>query len=867
MTPEFWKQAKGVFEEAAELAPTERARFLNDACGDDEALRAEVDSLLAVLEDAGEFMEAPVVPAPSPDLRIGTRIGPYQIIQVVGEGGMGTVYQAVRVDDLYRKLVAIKVIKTGMHAESVVKRFETERQILAHFDHPNITKLLDGGTTAEGQPYFVMDFISGRPIDEYCDAKSLTITERLNLFLTVCSAVHYAHQNLVIHRDLKPQNILMAEDGTARLLDFGIAKLLDPDQEHQGDTVGSILMMTPQYASPEQLKGMTVTTATDVYSLGVILYQLLTGRAPYQLTSRSAAEMYEKICNSNPRRPSTVVKGTDGGLPPGVSSTDTITPDRVSRLRGTKPDRLARQLSGDLDNILLMALQKEPQRRYASVEQMAGDIRNHLNKVPVIARPDTFRYRTTMFVKRNTAAVIAGGMFALALVVGMAATTWEAHVARVERERSEQRFNEVRQLANTVLFELHDAIEPLPGSTKVRELLVKTAQRYLDHLATSNSDETLQRERALAYQRIGDVRGLPTKANLGDSKGALENYRSALELERALVSAHPYDRNALTDLARTLNRICNVEQSIGKFQDALQHCGETVTIQEALVKISPDDTKREAELASVYQTMAGVYFSTGDWGPSEKFRARSLEIFEKLHARFPDDEGYKSDLANAHLRMANVQEQTRNLQEGRRNAEKAVTLFKELAASHPSQVRRRLSITYAMQRLGSILLELGDMPGAYDAFRASLPLREQLLSMDPMDASAQTNLSNNLASVGTVLLRMDRAAEALPLLERQRTLAEKLVISDPQRIEHSFSLSEALENIGLVSFSFATKERNKQQRQKHLINARAYLAQAMEIYDSLKARNAITAQYASVPARIAKELQACDALQRSTPGM
>jgi len=858
--PDDWKRVKSIFDEAAELAPPDRAGFLQGACAGDDELRAEVDSLLEALEEAGGFMEQPVVRPPLPGIQIGSSIGPYQIIQVVGEGGMGTVYQAVRIDDSYRKLVAIKVIKTGMHAQSAIRRFETERQILAHLDHPNIAKLLDGGTTREGQPYFVMDFIAGTPIDEYCDARRLTVPERLTLFLTVCSAVHYAHQNLVIHRDLKPQNILMAEDGTARLLDFGIAKLLDPDEQHRGDTAASVVMLTPQYASPEQLNGSPVTTATDVYSLGVVLYQLLTGHTPYQLTNWSAQNVFEGISRSEPRRPSTVVRCTEEGPAPGSSEHAKLTPDAVSSLRGVKPERLSRLLSGDIDNILMLALRKEPQRRYASVEQMARDIRNHLNQLPVLARPDTFRYRTAKFVRRNTPAVIAAALFVLALLGGIAATSWQGHVARVQRERAEKRFNDVRQLANSVLFELHDAIEPLPGSTKVRELLIKKAQHYLDQLATdATSDQALQRERALAYQRIGDVQGLPVKANLGDTKGAMESYRRALELERPLVSLNADDPQARIDLARTLNRICNVEQSVGRFHDALRDCGETVKIEEELAKSSPGDVRRESELASVYQTMAGAYFALGDWNNSKDYRGRSLRIFERLHGSFPGEDGYQSDLANAHLRMANVQEQMKQWNEARDSASRAVALFQELSAKYPAQARRKLSTTYAMQRLGSVMLSQGDLPGAYQTFLKSLPIREQILAMDPMDASARTNLSNTLAAVGYTLLQMRKADEALPYFERQRGLAEKLIAVDPLRIEHSYSLSEALENIGMVSFAHASTARSAEEKKRYLAEARASLQQAMGIYDKLGERGAISAEYAGVPARITNELQACDA--------
>jgi non-specific serine/threonine protein kinase/serine/threonine-protein kinase len=857
VTREAWKQVKSIFDQAADLDPSARTTFLEEACAGDAELRAEVDSLLASLDDAGEFLERPPTKPAVPSLRIGTSLGPYQIVQVVGEGGMGTVYQGVRVDDIYRKLVAIKVVKTGLHSATVLRRFETERQILAHLDHPNIARLLDGGTTPEGQPYFVMDFIAGKPIDEYCDQKRLTIPERLALFLSVCSAVQYAHQNLVIHRDLKPANILISDDGVARLLDFGIAKMLDGDKLPSGSTSPSIVMLTPQYASPEQLNGSPVTTAADVYALGGLLYELLTGHIPYALTNRSAQEFFHKICNEEPRKPSAVVRISEAGIREDVQ----LTPEKISNLRGVRPDRLVRQLSGDLDNILMLALRKEPQRRYASVEQFAADIRNHLEEIPVVARPDTIRYRTVKFIRRNTAAVLAGSLFVVALLAGIAATSWQAHVASVQRQRAEQRFNDVRELANSVLFELHDAIEPLPGSTKVRELLIKKAQHYLDHLATdATTDEALQHERAIAYERIGDVLGLPTKANLGNTQGALVSYQHTLDLERPLAAAHPDDIKLQSDMARALNRICAVEQSVGRFQDALRHCGETVRIEEALARnTSSQDWGRDARLASVYQTLAGAYFAVGDWPQSEQYRARCLQTFERLHQKFPDNENYEFELGNAHLRMANVQEQMKHYEQARDNAAKSVAYFEAISARHPNQARRKLSTTYALQRLGSVLISLNDLPGAHAAFLQSVPIREQILALDPMDASAQVNMSNTLAAVGFVLLKMGRPSEALPYFQRQRALAAKLVENDPMRIEHSYSLSEAIENSGMVALANASSPvRPPAQRKEDLVEARRLLTQALAIYDSLQARGAVSAEYAGVPSRIKGELASCD---------
>src|SRR5215471_12608857 len=349
MTREEWQQIKAILHNALEIPPDERTAYLDGACDGNIELRREVESLLASHDEAGTFFElrppaAPKLTRPLPDsLSEGSGLGPYRVVQLIAEGGMGSVYQAVRVDDLYRKVVAIKVVRRGVFGDLVLKRFDTERQILAHLDHPNIAKLLDGGATPDGRPYFVMDFIAGTPLDGYCDIRRLTVAERIQFFLTVCSAVHYAHQNLVIHRDLKPQNILVTEEGSVKLLDFGIAKLLDPDALSPGVTLTTMQALTPDYASPEQLSGGKITTASDVYALGVLLYRLLTGHKPYAVESRSIEERWNHVRNRDPRRPSTVIRSRDRG----------ITPEQVGEARGTPPDKLQRQLAGDLDNILL----------------------------------------------------------------------------------------------------------------------------------------------------------------------------------------------------------------------------------------------------------------------------------------------------------------------------------------------------------------------------------------------------------------------------------------------------------------------------------------------------------------------------------
>src|SRR5437868_2177946 len=512
------EQVNKIVEAALTLAPSARAAYLDDACTD-ELLRRDVETTIAMRDVSGQFKGTTNAEGPTAILQdadtIGlsadeqqklfddTTIGPYRILRRIGQGGMGAVYLAQRDDAEFKQQVAIKLVKRGMDTEFVLRRFRNERQILAALNHPNIARLLDGGTTSDGRPYFVMEYIEGKPITEYADEQRLSTAERLQLFQEVCAAIHYAHQNLVIHRDIKPSNILVTVDGTPKLLDFGIAKLLNPELAAQTieATAVAIRLMTPEYASPEQVKGEAITTASDVYSLGVLLYELLTGHRPYRISSRAPHGVPRVVYEEESQKPSTAERRVETYALADGTASFTLTPKTVSPTRDGNPEKLRRRLVGDLDNIVLMAMRKEPARRYASVNQFANDIRRHLEGRPVIARKDTVTYRTAKFIKRHKASGLAALLILISLVAGAVATLQQ-------RARAERRFNDVRQLANSFLFEFHDAIKDLPGATSARELVVRRALDYLDSLANeAGNDEQLQRELATAYQKVGDVQG------------------------------------------------------------------------------------------------------------------------------------------------------------------------------------------------------------------------------------------------------------------------------------------------------------------------------------------------------------------------
>ncbi|MGC9952509.1 MAG: serine/threonine-protein kinase, partial [Bryobacteraceae bacterium] len=383
----------------------------------------------------------------------------------IGEGGMGEVYLAER-EDQFRQRVAIKLIRPGMASPEVVRRFVIERQTLAALKHPRIVRLVDGGATGDGFPYLVVDYVEGLPIDRYCDQHKLRISERLRLFVETCDAVHHAHQSLVVHCDLKPSNILVTAEGSPMLLDFGIAKLLDPAA--MGISAQMALTrqqaFTPDYASPEQLRGEPVTTTTDIYALGVLLYELLTGHSPYRAIPATMADWMRSVCEEDAEAPSTVIRRITEIPANEDTPAETLTPEKVSQCREGDPQALHRRLRGDLDAIVLKALRKDARDRYGSVDQLAADIRRHLAGLTVLARRNTTAYVARKFLRRHKLGVAAAALVLLTLAAGLASTLWESRVAA-------RRFEDVRRLAHSFLFDVHDSIQDLPGSTPARALI------------------------------------------------------------------------------------------------------------------------------------------------------------------------------------------------------------------------------------------------------------------------------------------------------------------------------------------------------------------------------------------------------------
>ncbi|HEY6549459.1 MAG TPA: serine/threonine-protein kinase, partial [Vicinamibacteria bacterium] len=596
MNPSRGDELRALFDAVCDKPPAAREDFLAELAARDPAAAHELRALLAADAQAGGFLDAPAAPtralhpadatptaagegdadAEEDEALLGVRLGPYVVDRRIGRGGMGVVYLGTRFEADFEQRVAIKVIARGTDTDAVARRFRTERRILAGLRHPNIARLLDGGTTPDGRPYLVLEHIQGERIDAYCDRLALPVEARLRLVRAVCLGVHAAHRALVVHRDIKPANVLVDAEGTPKLLDFGIAKLLSAEGDSEAsEWTRTARPHTPGYASPEQVAGQNVTTASDVFSLGMLLYRLLTGHLP---TTGPSPTM---------TRPSESVDGSAEGLP------------------GIPAERLRRRLAGDLDQVVLKAVHPEPERRYASADQLAFDIDRHLASQPVLARSDTVAYRARKFVARHRAGVALG--VAALVLVGVASTSAVVAARRAERERAraEKRFAEVRELANAFLFDFHDKIATLAGSTPAREMVVQKALVYLRRLAEeAESDPALLLELVRAYRRVGDVQGMPYEWSLGRSEDALASYAEALALLDRLPAAEGRKPDALRERAAVLEGTGSLQAAHGDPAGAVARHREARAVLSRLRESAPD-----LDLKSEFQTNS---LDTGD---------------------------------------------------------------------------------------------------------------------------------------------------------------------------------------------------------------------------------------------------------------
>jgi len=751
-------EVERLFEAALDIPPEQRAEFLSQRCTDAE-IRREVELLLehdrgaeTLLARAVAGEAASVVQGLS--FSRGRRLGPYSILAVLGRGGMGLVYLAERADGKFDQRVAIKVVQAGLGV-LLAGRLQQECRILASLEHPNIARLLDAGATDEGQPYFVMEFVAGQPIDRFCDERKLTLRERVQLMLPVCEAVQFAHQNLVVHRDLKPDNILVTTAGVAKLLDFGIAKVLSDTPAAATETVTRVL--TPEYGSPEQVRGEMAGTTTDVYALGGVLYKVLTGATPHQIEGKSPADTLRAICEEDPRRPSS----------------------------------LRPELAGDLDHILQMALRKEPQRRYSSVDGFAADLRRWLAGKPVLASPDTVWYRSGKFVRRHWLGAAAVAIVLLALVSGAAVATWQAR-------RAERRFTDVRNLANVFLFDFEQSIHNVPGATKARELLVKTALEYLASLSKEASgDPALTRELAAAYEKVGDIQGQPSAGNVGNTEGAVESYRRAISLRQSLHDEESNDPAIRIAIAAGLVKLASVQARTSKLEAAVSNCRRAQFLTEETLNAHSGLRPAVAMLAQAYSVMSLLSLKRNDVRASLDEAHRSLALRERVAAAPQRDRSAQLALADADRTIGKLIEQTgTGHDEAIAYYVKAQKIFERLSREDPSDGDSERGLMKVLSELGFIALGPGSSKeGAIANMRRAYTIADRRVRADPADAEGVGNLFAICVRLGGSLDGRRTRKERYRVLGRAVQAAGDLVQRDPGSEEDRLIMGSAHDHI------------------------------------------------------------------------
>ncbi len=770
MTAERWQQIKVVLDGALDREGAERALFLDQVCRGDGELRREVESFAASESEVGDFIETPVFRIRLEEvepLAVGQRVGAYRIDREIGRGGMGAVYLAERADREFEQRVAIKLVRRGMDTEEIVRRFRSERQILAHLDHPNIAKLFDGGTTEDGRPYFVMEYVEGQPIDEYCDGRELPVRARLELFRQVCAAVHFAHQNLIVHRDLKPGNILVTADGVPKLLDFGIAKLLDPAQDLYTLTRTDLRPMTPEYASPEQVRGETITTASDVYSLGVLLYVLLTGHRPYRAAQRDPNSLARAICETEPPRPSSIV-GRVEEIQRSDGSVAAVTPESVSRVRDGDERLLRRKLAGDLDTIVLKAMQKEPQRRYTSVDQLASDLGRHLQGLPVVARKDTLGYRTRKFVGRHKAGVALAAAILL-LIVGFSiwvTVLWQRSVREQQRAVAVSKFleglfgssdsREARGREVTAREILDHGVQEidrsLGGQPEVRADLKETMGRAYRSLALDKESRPLLEDALRLHRRTRGRDDLTVAQDLHNLAGALHDLGNDKDAEPLIQEALTIQRKrgaaGTLDYAKGLSNFGNILKINGKFDQAEAVLKEALDIKRKSPKADKGD------FAYSLNSLGALYQARGNYAAAESNFKEALKIREAIAGGQPDPE-WATSLGN----VGSILEDRGDLNRAEDFDRQALEMRRKVfGGANPT-------LAPSLNNLGHVLLAEGKLTEAETSFREAL----SVASPNPKGRAAfLRNLAATLLREGKAVEAESRIREALAIFRDKK---------------------------------------------------------------------------------------------------
>ncbi len=799
---ERWQQIRVVFDEVLAVPPDQRLSLLEHKCEGDAELIAELYSLLEA-NQAEEMLTssmsdtAPAREDASPKPRW---IGPYELDRLLGRGGMGAVYLAHRADGQFRQQLAIKLIDLPLATELYRQQFRVERQILARLAHPLIARLLDGGVTDDGELYLAMEYIDGISIVRYCEQNRLSLHDRLLLFMQVCSAVQYAHQNLVVHRDLKPDNILVVSDGTPRLLDFGTAKLLSelPEDATSDFTLRGLRSYTPQFASPEQVLGRPVSTASDIYSLGVLLFQLLAGVPPYVLKEFNTEEMLRVICTDSPPKP--------GAL--------SILPE--------PPD-------ADLDAIVLKALRKEPAERYLTVDQFATDIGAWLDGRPVTARQGTLRYRAAKYVGRNKLALSAAALMLAVVVLGVAGVLRQSHRANLERIRAEANAQQMRELSDSFMSEINEAVRDLPGATPVRKLIVERVLEHLNQMPQGAEESRLNRLYLVnAYVRLAMVQGDPYEQNIGDAPGALVSLNKALTLARSLHSQFPKDQSVLDALASALTTRSRVLFGIGRVQPAVADVNAAIPILDAEIESPTASPARIAETAATYHLLGDGLGepgtpTMGDYPGALRAYRKSIELYQRALLIDPGSINVRREIATAPLNVGLIlmlTDPSGAIQEFR----KSLSLWNAIPIADRSDNDSRRTILYDTLKSADALTQIRDYKTAISTYEEVRKPLEKSAAWDSKDYRAQEDLAGVLGGEADAYIDMSDPLlnprgkqnvqqylrQALNLSQHSIQITENLVLLDPNDLTLAAYLANERALLGTVEQRISGSQRGSQ---------------------------------------------------------
>ncbi|MEZ5306710.1 MAG: protein kinase [Pyrinomonadaceae bacterium] len=823
MSPDRWKHIRSILEKAVEVGQSDLAEFLDSECGEDRELREEILSFLNISTLQNRKLEQDALSS------MGTVAGPgaipktaggFKLVEKIGEGGMGAVFLGEKETDGFKQTAAVKIVRGGLNTDAVIARFVTERRIVASLEHPNIARLLDGGTTEDGVPFFAMEYVSGKPLSEYCEG--LAIEDKLGIFLKICDAISYAHRKLVVHRDLKPSNIIVTESGEPKLLDFGIGKILDADGllEADGNTKTAMQMLTPEYASPEQIRGLLTTTSTDIYSLGVILYEVLCGRRPFRLADSTPFEFSQEVLLTDPPNPSKVAESGDA--------------------KGFD----ANSLKGDLDNIVLKALRKEPEKRYKSASDFSDDIDRYLRGLPVSATADSRGYRVRKFYGRHKAAVFTAGAFALLLLLSAGAFGWQFFRAQEAQARAEKRFNDVRKLAGSVVFELHDSIRNLPGATKTRELLVTRALEYLDVLAVeSNGDPDLQMEVADALDKIGDVQGGYLQFHLAQHEKAKESYKKAFDIRKRLYDSDQKNLLYRHKLAQSFYKTGDMYFIELNVPEAIKAYGEAAKLYESPTPPNEDSVEIMVGYARALARHGYLQGATGDLKSFEKNSGKAIEVIENQLKRNPTNADIKMAAGRLYQDHGIILgDGSQNYEGGRQMAVKSRTLWKELFEQKPNDVHIKFNYAGTTYYLAVTLFDIYKTKHQQRALTESLTLAqeaqklgEEIISFDPSNQEFPRMVSDAKSLQARILLADGRAVEGVPIMTEIVSYLRKVVKDVPDETIMKYNFGKALTLLGDVQKGAAESNAvTGEGKRKHWIDAKNSYTESLKIAEEIR---------------------------------